>query len=330
MAKIRLGTAHILARPAASCGSGTAMASVDRMASLTETRPETAGGIRGNPAIAVGMVLGSISSVQCGAALATTLFDRVGPAGTVFLRAAFAALILLTVARRDVLRLRRSELRDVALFGVTLAAMNFCFYEAIDRLPLGVAVTFEFSGPLAVAVFGSRRRSDLLWAGLAALGIVLLSGDFGGGAIDLAGALLALLAGAFWGFYILLSARVGGRSEGLGGLATAMAISALLVTPFGIAQGGGELGSPAVLVVGLGVGLLSSAIPYALEIEALRRLPNAVFGVLMSLEPAVAALVGFVALSQGLAWIEAVAIGLVVAASAGALRSAATPAPRDG
>jgi inner membrane transporter RhtA len=300
------------------------------MATRTETRPETAGGIRGNPAIAVGMVLGSISSVQCGAALATTIFDRVGPAGTVFLRASFAALILLVVARRDVLRLRRHELRDVALFGVTLAAMNLCFYAAIDRLPLGIAVTFEFSGPLAVAVFGSRRRRDLIWAGLAAAGIVLLSGDFGGRTIDLLGAVLALTAGAFWGAYILLSARVGGRSEGLGGLAAAMAISAVLLAPVGLAAGGGELGAAEVLARGLAVGVLSSAFPYALEIEALRRLPNAVFGVMMSLEPAVAALVGFLALGQGLAWSEAVAIALVVAASAGALRSAATPAPRDG
>jgi inner membrane transporter RhtA len=276
------------------------------------------------------MVLGSISSVQCGAALATTLFGRVGPAGTVFLRGGFAALILLAVAHRDVPALRRHELRDVALFGVTLAAMNLCFYAAIDRLPLGVAVTFEFSGPLAVAVFGSRQRRDLIWAGLAGAGIVLLSGDFGGQSIDPLGAVLALTAGAFWAAYILLSARVGGRSEGLGGLAVAMAFSALLLAPVGIAAGGGEMGSAGVLAVGLAVGLLSSAFPYALEIEALRRLPNAVFGVMMSLEPAVAALVGFIALGQGLDWSEAVAIALVVAASAGALRSAATPAPRDG
>ncbi|HTT95945.1 MAG TPA: EamA family transporter [Solirubrobacterales bacterium] len=300
------------------------------MASRAESRTETAGGIRGNPAIAVGMVLGSISSVQCGAALATTLFGRIGPAGTVFLRTAFAALVLLAVARRDVIRVRGSELRDVALFGVTLAAMNLSFYAAIDRLPLGVAVTFEFSGPLAVAVFGSRRRRDLVWAGLAGAGIVLLSGDFGGRSIDPLGAVLALTAGAFWGLYILLSARVGGRSEGLGGLALALVISALLLAPVGLAGGGGEMGSASVLARGLAIGVMSSAIPYALEIEALRRLPNAVFGVMMSLEPAVAALVGFVALGQGLAWSEAVAIALVVAASAGALRSAATPAPRDG
>jgi inner membrane transporter RhtA len=321
-----------LARRAASCSSGTSLVSVDRMATAPETRtaPETEGGIRGNPGIAVGMVLGSITSVQFGAALATTLFDRVGPAGTVFLRGFFAALVLLVVAHRDALRVRRGELRDVALFGLTLAAMNFCFYQAIDRLPLGIAVTLEFAGPLAVAVFGSRRRRDLAWAGLAAVGIVILSGDFGGQSIDLLGAALALTAGAFWGIYILLSARVGGSSEGLGGLAVAMAISAVLLAPAGLAAGAGEMGSASVLAKGLAIGILSSAIPYALEIEALRRLPNAVFGVMMSLEPGVAALVGFVALNQGLSLLEAVAIAMVVAASAGALRSAATPAPRDG
>ncbi len=303
--------------------------SAARLAPGAAPGPPPDAGIRGNPAFAVGMVVGSISSVQCGAALATTLFDRVGPAGAVFLRGAFAALILLAVAHRDVARVRRTGLRDVALFGATLAAMNLCFYESIDRLPLGVVVTFEFTGPLAVAVFGSPRRRDLIWAGLAALGIVLLSGDFGGGSIDLLGAVLALTAGAFWAGYILLSARVGGRSEGLGGLALAMSISAVLLAPSGLAAGAGGMASAAVLARGLGTGLLSSAIPYALEIEALRRLPNAVFGVMMSLEPAVAALVGFVALNQGLNWVEAVAIALVVAASAGALRSAATPAPRD-
>ncbi len=292
--------------------------------------PETAGGIRGAPAPAVAMLVGSIASVQCGAALATTLFGRVGAGGAVLLRTAFAALILLAVARRDLRPLRREELREVVGFAVVLAGMNFCFYSAIDRLPLGVAVTLEVSGPLAVAVFGSRRRADLLWAGLAALGIVLLAGGFGGATIDLAGALLALLAGAFWGLYILISARVGGRSEGLGSLAIALSISTLLLLPAGVAQGGGDLLTPAVLAIGLGVGLLSSAIPYALELEALRRLPNAVFGVLMSLEPAAAALVGLVALSQGLTAVEAAAIALVVIASAGALRSAATPTPRDG
>jgi inner membrane transporter RhtA len=275
------------------------------------------------------MVLGSILSVQLGAALATGLFDQVGPGGASMLRSGFAALVLLAVAHRSLRELRGSRLREVVLFGLILAAMNLSFYAAIDRLPLGVAVTLEFTGPLAVAVFGSRRRRDLVWALLAALGIVLLSGAFGEGGIDAVGALLALLAGALWGAYILQSARVGASYPGLGGLASATAVAALLVAPVGFVQGAGELLDPGVLAVGLAVGLLSSAIPYALELEALRRLPNAVFGVLMSLEPAVAALIGFVALSQDLSVLEVVAIGLVVTASAGALRSAATPTPRD-
>jgi inner membrane transporter RhtA len=279
---------------------------------------------------AAAMVLGSILSVQCGSALATTLFDEVGPGGAVFLRTAFGALVLLGLAGRSVRPPRGTELRDVVLFGVALAGMNLSFYAALDRLPLGVAVTLEFVGPLGVAVFGSRRGRDLIWALLAAAGIALLSDGLGGAGLDATGALLALLAGGFWAAYILLSARVGISYPGLGGLAMAMAISAVLVAPFGIAQGEGELLTPSVLAVGLAVGIFSSAIPYALELEALRRLPNAVFGVLMSLEPGVAAVVGFVALSQAVSPVEAVAIGLVVAASAGALRSAATPAPRDG
>ena len=276
------------------------------------------------------MVVGSIVSVQFGAALATTLFDEVGPGGAVVLRSGFAAALLLLASRSGLRRLRGTQLRDVALFGLALAGMNLCFYAALDRLPLGIAVTLEFVGPLGVAVFGSRRRRDLVWALLAAVGILLLADGGGGGGVDALGALLALLAGGFWAAYILQSARVGESYPGLGGLAMAMVISALVVAPFGIAQGGVDLLAPAALAVGLAAGLLSSAIPYALELEALRRLPNAVFGVLMSLEPAVAALVGFLALSQGLSLIEVVAIGFVVAASAGALRSAATPAPRDG
>jgi inner membrane transporter RhtA len=286
--------------------------------------------VLGSTRAAAAMVVASIVSVQCGAAAATTLFDEVGPLGSVFLRSLFAALALLIVARSSLRPLRGPQLRDVVLFGVSLAAMNLCFYAALERLPLGVAVTLEFVGPLGVAVFGSRRRRDLLWALLAAAGIVLLSGGVGGSGIDALGGALALIAGGFWAAYILQSARVGNSYPGLGGLAMAMAISAVLVAPFGIAQGGGDLLAPAVLAVGLAVGLLSSAIPYALELEALRRLPNAVFGVLMSLEPAVAALIGFIALSQDLAAAELVAIGLVVAASAGALHSARTPAPRDG
>ncbi|HVQ57781.1 MAG TPA: EamA family transporter [Solirubrobacterales bacterium] len=279
--------------------------------------------------VAVAMTIGSIVSVQSGAALSTTIFDSVGPFGTVLLRTTFGALLLLLFARGDLMAMRGRPSRDVILFGVALAGVTLCFFAALDRLPLGVAVTLEFVGPLGVAVYGSRRRRDLLWVALAAAGIVLLSGGAGGEGIDGLGVALALAAGGFWALYILQSARVGSSHPGLGGLAVASAISVLIVAPFGIAQGGMELLAPQNLAVGLAVGLLASSIPFVLELEALRRLPNAVFGVLMSLEPAVAATVGFIALSQDLSATEVVAIALVVCASAGALRSAATPAPRD-
>jgi len=279
---------------------------------------------------ATAMVVAGMFSVQCGAALATTLFGEVGPAGAVFLRSALAGSLLLLVARGSLRPLSRAHLAEIALFGLILAALNLCFYLAIDRLPLGVVVTLEFLGPLGVAVFGSRTRRDLIWVMLAAVGIALLSDGFGEDGVDVVGLLLALAAGGLWAAYILQSARVGGRSAGLGGLAWAMCFSALLLAPIGIAEGGSHLLVPATLAVGLAVGILNSAVPYALELEALRRIPNALFGVLMSLEPAIAALIGFVALSQSLTLVEVLAIVLVVAASAGALRSAGVPAPRDG
>lgn len=277
------------------------------------------------------LTIGSIISVQSGAALATGLFDSIGPAGAVFLRALFGALALLALLRatRVPLRLREWPHRDVILLGIAVAAVNLFFYAALDRLPLGITVTLEFVGPLGVALFGSRRRRDLIWALLAAVGIVLLSGGTGGGGIDPIGVALALAAGAFWAAYILQSARVGALEPGVRGAAMAAVISTVLVAPFGIAQGGAEILTPSHLLIGAAVGVLSTAIPYAFEMEALRRLPQAVFGVLMSLEPAVAAAIGFLALSQGLAPREIVAIGLVVIASAGALRSAATPPPHD-
>ncbi len=275
------------------------------------------------------LVLVSIVSVQLGAALATTLFDSVGAAGAVLLRAFFGALALVVLTRGAPLRTREWPHRDVVLLGLAVTTVNLFFYAALERLPLGITVTLEFVGPLAVAVFGSRRRRDLLWALLAAIGIVLLSDGAGGEAIDPVGVALALAAGVFWAAYILQSARVGRLGPGAGGATMAAVISAILVAPFGIAQGGGEILDPSILAVGAAVGILSTTIPYALEMEALRRLPQGVFGVLMSLEPAVAAAIGFLALSQALAPLEVVAIGLVVLASAGALRSAAAVAPRD-
>ncbi|HKG36747.1 MAG TPA: EamA family transporter [Solirubrobacterales bacterium] len=277
---------------------------------------------------AAGLVLTGVFSVQAGAALATTLFDEVGPAGTVLLRTLFAAIVLLAAWRPTLRGHGRSRLELAALFGAALAGMNLCFYEALDRLPLGIAVTLEFTGPLTVAVLGSRRRLDLLWVALAAAGIVLLSGGLGGKGVDAVGAILALGAGALWGAYILISARVGREFEGGTGLALAMAFSAILLIPPGVVAGAEDLVAPGVIAAGLGVALLSSVIPYSVELEALRRLPPGTFGVLMSLEPAVAALVGLIAIGQDLSAVEVAAIGLVVAASAGALRSAAAP-PRD-
>ncbi len=274
---------------------------------------------------AVGLVLGAIVSVQIGAAVATELFDEVGATGTVLLRLAFAAIVLVAVWRPTVRGLGGPAAREVILFGISLAAMNTSFYLALDRIPLGIAVTLEFVGPLGVALAGSRTRLDLVWAALAACGIALLS-PVPGTDLDALGCLLALVAGAFWAAYIILSARIGRLFEGGSGLALAMVVAAALLIPAGIAEGGADLLGPEVLAAGLGVAILSSAIPYSLELEALRRLPQGTFGVLMSLEPAVAASVGFILLDQGLASRELIAIALVVVASAGALRTAAPPA----
>lgn len=267
-----------------------------------------------------GFVLVAIASTQLGAALAKSLFEDVGPAGTVLLRVLFAALVLAALWRPRLRGLTRSELALTAAFGIALAGMNLSFYAAIDRIPLGVAVTLEFSGPLAVALLGSRRALDVLWALLAAAGIVLLL-DSGGGAGDALGVALALVAGGCWAAYILLSQRAGRAFAGGTGLALAMSFGAVLLVPVGVAGGGASLLEPSVLLVGLGVALLSSALPYSLELEALRRLPANVFGVLMSLEPGVAALVGFAVLGEVLGARQVAAILLVVAASVGASRT---------
>ena len=277
-------------------------------------------------AISISLVVGSIVSVQSGAAWATTLFVRIGPAGAVLERTLFAALALAALWRPSLRGHSRRELRLVALFGAALAGMNLSFYAGLDRIPLGIAVTFEFVGPLAVAIVGTRRPADLAWAGFAAGGIALLSPGVGG-SLDALGVAFALLAGAFWASYILLSARVGRAFERGDGLALAMVVSTVLLVPGGILGGGADLVDPGVLAVGLGVALLSSAIPYSFELEALRRLPENTFGVLMSLEPAFAALAGLAFLGQDLSSREAIAIVLVVIASAGALGTARAPAP---
>ncbi|MCL6438997.1 MAG: EamA family transporter [Rubrobacteraceae bacterium] len=264
-------------------------------------------------------VLGSVFSVQLGAAAAKRLFGVLGPEGTVLLRVGFAAVVLLVLWRPRIKGRSRSEMLTAILFGLALALMNLSFYSAIARIPLGVAVTLEFSGPLAVAVVGSRRLVDLLWAALAAAGILLLAplGVFGHPGLDVTGVGLALLAGFFWACYIFLNARTGRIFPGGSGLAIAMCVGAVVLLPVGIAYGGAALLEPHALFMGFAVAMLSSAIPYSLEIEALRRLPPRVFGVLMSLEPAVAALVGFMVLGESLGARSAAAVLLVTVAAAG-------------
>lgn len=267
----------------------------------------------------VGLVVLGILSVQVGAAFAKGLFPALGPYGTVFLRLALAALVLMVVWRP---RVRGHSGRDyllVLLFGLIFAVMNMSFYAALERLPLGVAVTVEFVGPLGVAVFGSRRLLDLLWAVLAAGGIVLLT-PLSGVQIDPLGLALALLAGLCWAAYILISVRVGQSFPGGTGLALATAVGAVLVAPIGIWQGGPQLLDWSLLATGAAVALLSSVIPYSLELEALRKLPARVFGVLMSIEPGIAAIVGFVVLAEALGERELLALGLITAASIGATR----------
>ncbi len=266
------------------------------------------------------LVLGGIASVQFGAAIAATLFDTAGPAGTALLRLTFGSAILLAVWRPRLAGRTREDLRLAALFGVVLGAMNLSFYGAIDRIPLGIAVALEFVGPLTVALAGSRRRLDLLWVALAAVGIILLTRHEGHG-LDAVGVALALLAGALWGTYILVNARLGQAFEGGTGLALAMCVGTVAVAPFGITEAAGQLLSAEALALGAAVGILSSAIPYSFEVEALRRIRPAVFGVLMSLEPAVAALAGLIVLGQRLGGRTLIGIALVIAASVGAARS---------
>jgi inner membrane transporter RhtA len=264
------------------------------------------------------LVLAGIVSVQVGAALAKGLFPVVGAVGVVSLRLVFAAVILLA-AWRPSLRMTRDAWWAVAGFGVVLGVMNVSFYEALDRIPLGVTVTIEFLGPLAVALIGSRRWTHGLWALLAAGGVALLTE--GGGRLSWVGVVFALSAAACWACYIHLSARVGERTSGGGGLAVAMGIAGLLVAPLGAVRSGSVLLHPSVLAAGLGVALLSSVVPYSVELEALRKIPPRVFGVLMSLEPAVAALCGLVVLSQALRPVQWVAVCVVVVASVGSARS---------
>ena len=268
---------------------------------------------------AIGFVLIGILSVQFGAAIAKDLFDRVDPTAMVFLRLLTSALVLLAIARPALRARTREDWQVVAAFGATLGLMNWAIYQSFARIPLGIAVTIEFVGPLTIAVLGSRRARDLVWVALAAIGVALLGFEPAG--VTLSGVLFALLAGASWAAYILLSASTGRRWPGLDGLAMASVLATLLLTVPAIHAGGGTLLDPEILALGAAVGLLSSVIPYSFEMAALRRLRPAVFSILMSLEPAVAALAAVVVLQEFLAPVQWVAMGCVIVASVGATRS---------
>jgi inner membrane transporter RhtA len=267
------------------------------------------------------LVLGAIASVQFGSAIAATLFARVGPGGAVLLRLVSASIVLLALWRPRLRGRTRRELVLAVMFGVVLAGMNLSFYEALARIPLGVAVTIEFVGPLAVAVSGSRRLLDLVWVMLAAVGILALT-HVGAHGLNALGVAFALIAACLWAAYILLNARVGQAFERGTGLALAMLVASVVALPAGVIDGGTRILEPRTLAVGAAVGMLSSAIPYSLELEALRRIAASVFGVLMSLEPAMAALAGLLVLGQGLSARALVGIALVIAASVGASRRA--------
>ncbi len=269
---------------------------------------------------AVALVIGGLACQEVGASFAVLLFPATGPIGIVMLRLAFSALLLWAIARPTLRGRSADAWHAVVLFGLVLALMNAFFYLALERLPLGVTVTIEVLGPLALSVIVARRVSAWLWAVLALAGVSLLAGG-GWDDLDLLGVLFALAAASCWAGYILASARVGRAFSQLDGLAIAMAIGAAVALPFGIADAGAALLNPVTLGLGLAVAVLSSAIPYALELTALRRLPASGFAVLMSLAPATATLAGWVLLGQVLTLIELAGIALVIVASIGAVRA---------
>jgi inner membrane transporter RhtA len=280
---------------------------------------------RSGLALSAAMVLSGIVSVQAGAGIAAKLFHEIPPAAVTGLRLWTSAIAMAVISGRGLAQAfgdlaKRRAWADAGIavsFGIALLIMNFSIYQAFSRIPLGVAVTIEFLGPLAVAVAGSRHVRDVGWVVLAAAGVVLLT-QGSHGHLDLTGVLFAGLAGGCWAAYIVLSSATGRRFPGSAGLAIAMVVAAILVTPPAVVTGGSAMFRPAVLATGAAIGILSSVIPYRLELEALRRMPMRLFGVWMSLEPAVAALIGLALLGQHLSVVEWLAIGCVMIACAGA------------
>ncbi len=310
---------------AAARGADAAAVALPETAAAHPAAAPPRGGVLRRGALGpVALVVAGGMSVQFGAAIAVMLMPRAGALGVVTLRLVLSAVVLLAVCRPRLRGHTRADWGTVAAFGAVMAAMNVLFYQAADRIPLGVAVTLEVLGPLTLSVIASRRLVSLVWAGLALAGVALLGGG-GFDRLDPVGAAFALSAGAMWAGYIVFSARTGRRFPQADGLALAMAVGAVLTLPLGIAEAGSKLLVPSTLGLALGVALLSSVLPYTLELLALRRLPAPTFAILMSLEPAIAAAAGFFLLRQALSFVDALAIALVIAASMGAVRSQAAP-----
>lgn len=294
------------------------------METMTNVRPARPS--RGLPPVPA--VILAILSVQGGAAFAKEMFPALGAAGTAGVRIGLSTLMLLAVFRPPLTRLTRAQWSAAIPYGLVLGAMNLTFYVALQRIPLGLAVTLEFVGPLGVAVFGSRRAKDFLWVALAIAGIALITPwQRTAAAVDGWGVLLALVAGGFWGAYIVLGGRMSRALPGGQGVATGMLFASLVVLPFAFAEGLATRLTPSLFGAGLAVALLSSAVPFTLELMALQVLSTRTFGILMSLEPAAAALSGLLFLREQLIWTQWLAIVLVSAASAGAALTAQRLAP---
>ncbi|HET8775214.1 MAG TPA: DMT family transporter [Thermoanaerobaculia bacterium] len=292
--------------------------------------PERSAAAKGPALPPLPAVLVAILSVQGGAALAKGLFPALGPDGTVGLRIGISALILVAAFRPALHRLDAAQWRVVLPYGLVLGVMNLAFYHSLSRIPLGLAVTVEFIGPLSVAVFGSRKLVDAVWVALAGAGIALIAPWTAGSGVDPIGVALAFAAGVCWALYIVIGKRLSHRLPGGAAVSIGMLIAAVAVVPFAAAAGGFARLTAGRFAAGVGVALLSSAIPYTLEMIALKALPARTFGILMSLEPAVAALAGLALLGEILSPTQWLAVILVIAASAGStLTSLRAPGPRE-
>ena len=298
------------------------------------TSPATPMKRRALPGPAILLVLGSCSSLQAGAALAMRLFPVLGAPGATLLRVGLAAIVLLAVTRPRVRGWRRRQWQAVLLYGVSIAGTNAFFYAALARLPLGTAVTIQFLGPLMLSAALSRRMRDLGWVMLAVTGVAILGltesqATTAGGSLSPAGVAFALASGAFWAMYIITGARVSAAVPGRGGLAVAMSAGALALLPFGVLGAARIAQSPHLIPVAFGMAMLASVVPYSLELAAMRRAPKRVFGILLSLEPAVATMAGWLLLGQHASAVALAAVVIVVAASTGSALGTKNSAPRN-